>query len=90
MRPETMLDCGAFSLFKGQHGKPIGPEDLIDFHKRNADHIDLSVSLDVIAGADGDRTATPEQVERAAEASYRNHQMMREAGLRSLPTFHQR
>jgi hypothetical protein len=89
MRPELMVDCGAFSLFKGRHGKPIDLPDFIEFNKRNEEYIDLIVSVDMIAGADGDRTATPEQVERAAAASYRNHQVMREAGVRSLPTFHQ-
>jgi hypothetical protein len=77
-----MIDSGAYSVFQGRI--EIKLPDYIRFIEDNRDVIDLFVSLDVIPGKDGRRFTDV----KAAEQSYRNHQIMKDRGLRPLPVHH--
>jgi hypothetical protein len=88
-RPEPrirlFLDSGAFSDWG--KGETIKIEDYIKFVHDVKDYCWAYANLDVIPGSPkGVRTV--EQVQRSAEQSYRNLQIMKDAGLSPLPVFH--
>jgi hypothetical protein len=83
-----MLDSGAYSAWT-RGGSEINLDAYIAFVKYNAPHVDHYISLDVIPGRSGQRERSPEAVEHAAQQSYRNHRAMKDAGLASIPVFHQ-
>jgi hypothetical protein len=85
--PIVLLDSGAFSAWT--KGRVISIRDYIAFLKTHAGLVSRYVALDSIAGSDGEREYREDMIELATEQSYRNHQIMREAGLQPLPVFHQ-
>ena len=84
--PQIFLDSGAFSAFS--QGQPIDVNNYTRFLKRYQHLVDRYASLDVIPGTDGQRTADPGRREAAAKQSYRNHQIMKDAGLSPIPVVH--
>ena len=84
---KIMLDSGAFSAWR--LGDAIDLDAYIKYIKRNGHLFYSYVSLDVIPGANGRMDRSTESISRSAEASRRNHQIMRDAGLSPIPVFHQ-
>lgn len=58
------------------------------FIKRNEHLLKCYATLDVIPGKFG-KPRTTAQVEHSASASHRNHQILKDAGLKPIPIFHQ-
>jgi hypothetical protein len=87
MKPIVMADSGAFSAFT--IGRQISLHAYIAFLKNNAKLIDRYVVLDSIAGSHGQREYREDLIDQASEQSYRNHQIMRDAGLHPLAVLHQ-
>ena len=82
-----MLDSGAFSAwFHGDDSLDI--KAYIAFVRAHEHLIDTCVSLDVIPGTRGRMDRSPEEIDKSAAASYRNHQIMKDAGLSPIPVFH--
>jgi hypothetical protein len=73
---------------RSRQGQPIDVKNYIPFIKCHKHVIDRYASLDVIPGIDGRRTADPARLKAAAEESYRNHQIMKDAGLSPIPVIH--
>jgi len=83
---DLMLDSGAYSAWN--QGAEINIKDYVGFLKRNLDFLWSYVVLDVLPeGKESMRT--PEANERGAKKSYKNLQIMKDAGLSSIPVFHQ-
>jgi hypothetical protein len=82
---KVMLDSGAYSAWR-QSGT-IAIEDYIRFVRDVEPYLDSYVNLDVIPGELG-RPRTWQDTETAAAQSYRNLQIMKDAGLKPLPVFH--
>src|SRR4051812_44347063 len=82
-----LLDSGAYSAWT--KGVVIDLPSYIQFIKKHRRMLAGYVNLDVIPGQDGRRPHDREQIEAAARASYRNLQLMRDAGLTPIPVFHQ-
>jgi hypothetical protein len=74
-----MLDSGAFSA--SRLDDDIALKDYIAYLKRHERLLASYVSLDVLPGRGV-------SVERAAQTSYRNLQVMQDAGLSPMPVFH--
>jgi hypothetical protein len=87
MKPINMIDSGVFSTWT--IGRVIPLNDYIAFLKNDAGLVDRYVTMDAIAGSDGEREYRPSQIDLASEQSYRNHQIMKDAGLHPMPVFHQ-
>jgi hypothetical protein len=83
---KLMLDSGAFTAW-GKN-QTIDVNDYIRYVKRCQPFLDSYVNLDVIPGSIG-WPRTVEAVEASAAQSYRNLQVMKDAGLKPLPVFHQ-
>jgi hypothetical protein len=82
-----MLDSGAFSAWRKQ--EPIAIDGYIEFIKECKPLLWQYVALDCIPGGRG-RPRTIADVDAAAAQSFRNLQIMRDAGLgRALGVFHQ-
>lgn len=80
-----LLDSGAYSAWVQK--SPIDIKEYISFIKRNEKWLWNYVSLDVIPGSfDAKRELS--HVEEAAKQSYKNHQIMKDAGLRPIPVHH--
>lgn len=84
-KTRVMLDSGAFSAWT--KGKVINLKEYIEFIKKNRAILDEYFNLDVIPGQKGQKVDTKE-IERAADASFVNYQIMRKAGLKPIPVFH--
>lgn len=83
---DLMLDSGAFSAWS--HGREIDLQSYIKYVKRNLKHLFTYVTLDVLPfGAEAQRSAA--SIEKCAEMSDRNHQVMKDAGLAPMPVYHQ-
>lgn len=82
---DLMLDSGAFSAFK--HGVVIDLARYAEFLKVNRDVLDAYINLDVIPGRPG-KAASGEEVEAAAEQSFKNYEWLRSEGLEPMPVFH--
>jgi hypothetical protein len=80
-----MLDSGAYSAWKRRKQVDLG--EYIRFIERNAPWLSQYVVLDIIPGAPG-RKRSVDEVNDAAEASYKNLLVMRRAGLNPMPVFH--
>ncbi len=80
-----LLDSGAYSAWVQK--SPIDIKEYISFIRRNEKWLWNYVSLDVIPGG-FDRPRTQDDVEKAAKQSYKNHQIMKDAGLRPIPVHH--
>jgi hypothetical protein len=83
---KVMLDSGAYSAWR-QSGT-IAIDDYIRFVRDVEPCVHTYVNLDVIPGA-LERPRTWNDTQASADASYRNLQKMKDAGLRPLPVFHQ-
>lgn len=81
MNLDLLLDSGAYSAFT--RGVELNLRDYITFLREHT-FLKNYISLDHIPGAYGIRTHDP----RAAEQTYRNHQIMKDAGLLPIPVFH--
>lgn len=83
---QLLLDSGAFSAWnKGEPDLPL--KDYIAFIKQHEKLLFAYVSMDKIPGQFGKRRTT-DDVERSAKQSYKNHQIMKEAGLSPIPVYH--
>lgn len=82
-----LLDSGAYSAWTKRVA--IDLRSYIEFIKKHRRIVSSYVSLDVIPGQDGRRPDDREQINAAARASYRNLQIMKDAGLTPIPVFHQ-
>jgi hypothetical protein len=83
-RIELMIDSGAYSAFK--LGGRVHLGHYIEFLKRNEEWIAHHISFDRIPGY---RQNNQREIERAAEISYQQHQVMKREGLSSIPVLHQ-
>lgn len=83
---ELMLDSGAFSAWT--RAQSISVYDYIEFIKYYGHLFNSVVSLDVIPGEYGKRK-TQKDIQTALEQSYENHLIMKDAGLKPIPIFHQ-
>jgi hypothetical protein len=79
------LDSGAYSAW-GQ-GHIIDVREYIKFVREAEPWITTYANLDVIPGG-SDRVRTTADAEASAAQSYRNLQIMKDAGLKPLPVFH--
>jgi hypothetical protein len=80
------LDSGAYTAWG--KGQTINVHDYIKFIRKAEPWISIYASLDVIPGG-SDRARTTADAEASAAQSYRNLQIMKDAGLKPLPVFHQ-
>jgi hypothetical protein len=85
-RVQVFLDSGAFTAWT--KGETIKVEDYIRFVRQVEPYVQIYANLDVIPGSPK-RVRTVEEVETSAQQSHRNWQIMKDAGLRPLPVFHQ-
>lgn len=83
----VLLDSGAFSAWN--KGETIDVKDYIAFIRVNQHLVDSYVCLDTIPGSKGRMDRSQESIEKSASASYKNQQIMRDAGLAPIPVFHQ-
>ena len=81
-----MLDSGAYSAWKKGELLPI--KEYIAYIKEHAELLHSYVSLDVLPGRAEKMDRSQAGIEKSAEASRRNHQIMRDAGLSPIPVFH--
>ena len=81
------LDSGAFSSWK--QGVSIDLNAYIAFIECHEASLCEYINLDVIPGQFGEREHNVERIEEAAALSYANLQVMKDAGLRPIPVFHQ-
>ena len=73
---KLFIDSGAFSAWT--KGKQIDVEEYIDFINKNSDYITVAASVDKIPGeARTAHVASPEEVAKAAEATWNNFLYMR-------------
>src|SRR5262245_32562654 len=80
------LDSGAFSAWKQR--QTIDVRNYIKFVREAEPWIAIYANLYVIPGRP-DRVRTTADAEASATQSYRNLQIMKDAGLKPLPVFHQ-
>ena len=85
MTINLMVDSGAYTAWKKYTRLNI--HDYIRLILANEPFIPHYFNLDIIPGSPG-RRGPPEQIEQAAEESYRNQQLMKAAGLHPIPVFH--
>ena len=79
------LDSGAFSAWL--RGEKLDIKGYIRYVKELQKYFAYYVSLDDIPGAPGVQRSK-EQLSAAAELSYKNHQIMKDAGLSPIPVLH--
>ena len=84
---KVMLDSGAFSAWR--KGEVLDVKAYMAFIKEYRGLIDSYVCLDTIPGSMGRMDRGQSSIEKSAAASYRNQQVMRDAGLAPIPVFHQ-
>lgn len=84
--PNIMLDSGAFSAW--YHEKPIDIRDYIAFVQEHGERFYSIVCLDKIPGTKGVMARSPAAIEAAAKESHKNYEIMRKAGIESIPVFH--
>ena len=84
---KIMLDSGAFSAWR--LGDEIDLKAYIKYIKKNGHLFNSYVCLDTIPGANGRMDRSTESINKSAAASYKNHQIMKDAGLSPIPVFHQ-
>ena len=82
-----MLDSGAFSAWF--HNDPINIKEYIQYIKDHMSLLDSYVTLDTIPGKDGRMDRNPDSIKKSAASSYKNQQIMKDAGLAPIPVFHQ-
>lgn len=83
----VLLDSGAFSAWR--RGSEIPLKDYIAYCKRHEHEVDAYVNLDTIPGEAGKMDHSQSAIERSAAKSYETLQVMKDAGLKPIPVFHQ-
>lgn len=83
---DLLLDSGAFSAWMRR--ETLDVKEYIRFVKEFEPLLWHYVNLDVIPGQ-RDHKRTSADVLESAKASYRNQQIMKDAGLRPMPVYHQ-
>lgn len=86
-KANVLLDSGAFSAWN--KGAQIDLKEYIKFVKANSHLVGDYVCLDTIPGSMGRMDRSQESIDKSAAASYKNQQIMKDAGLRPIPVFHQ-
>jgi hypothetical protein len=86
-KANILLDSGAFSAFR--RGVEIDINKYIDYCKRHAHEVDAYVALDSLPGENGTMDHSQATIEKSANKSYENLQIMKAAGLSPIPVFHQ-
>ncbi len=81
-----LLDSGIFSAWS--RGEKLSLREYIAYLKDHEQYLWGYVGKDSIPGKYGEKR-TLRQVEKSAERTYKNQQIMRDAGLRPIPVFHQ-
>lgn len=81
------LDSGAFSAWRRGFDMPM--DDYIAYCKRHKDQVAIYVNLDCIPGENGHMDHSQAAIEKSAQKSYENLQIMKAAGLSPIPVFHQ-
>jgi hypothetical protein len=82
-----LLDSGAFSAWKRGIDLPL--KDYIAYCKDHEKVVDAYVNMDCIPGENGLMDHSQSSIEKSAAKSYENLQVMKAAGLRPIPVFHQ-
>lgn len=82
---KVFLDSGAYAAWT--RGTSIDLKKYIAFIKHHKKKLWRYVCLDVMPGSPGKRSA--DDCNKAAKLSYRNQQIMKDAGLLPIPVFHQ-
>jgi hypothetical protein len=80
------LDSGVFSAWN--RGESLDIKKYIEFVKETEHLLTCYANMDVIPGKFGEKR-TMDQVEASAQGSYKNQQIMKDAGLTPIPIFHQ-
>lgn len=83
---DLMMDSGAFSAWN--RGKSIELKEYISYLKDLGELFHSYVVLDVLPSGP-EQTRTEKDIEACAAKSYKNQQIMKDAGLRPMPVFHQ-
>jgi hypothetical protein len=86
-RIRLLLDSGAYTAWRS--GGSIDVKDYIAYCVERKSLIHKIVNLDVIPGHPKSHYTAAAEVEESAKRSYSNQQRMKEAGLASIPVFHQ-
>lgn len=81
-----MIDSGVFSA--SSRGMTLDLKQYIAFIKRYEKLVFSYVTMDQIPARHGG-VPTKKEVDESAAAGYRNHQIMKDAGLKPIPVFHQ-
>ena len=84
----TMIDSGAFSVWKSKNRVEIDVRDYGDYLLRQRHHFDACANLDVIPGTPN-HPPSPEEAEAAVEESWENLQYLESLGLNPIPVYHQ-
>jgi hypothetical protein len=80
------MDSGVFGAWA--RGMSLDLKKYISFIRRNESKLRCYATMDVIPGKFG-VARTTHQVEESASQSYKNHQVLKDAGLTPIPIFHQ-
>ena len=84
--PGLLLDSGAFTAWT--KGRPIDLKQYVEFIKRQEHLLTGYIALDVIPGVPG-RLPTEDEAKEATERTLANLDLMRLAGLKPIPVFHE-
>src|SRR5487761_2695056 len=85
MNLDLMLDSGAFTAWRKKSSVDL--EEYINYIRKNCEHIDIAVNLDVIPGEFG-RVPEPAEVEASAQQGWNNMLTMEAEGIFPMPVFH--
>lgn len=83
---DLFLDSGAYSAWN--QNEVIDLKKYIAYLKQNYKYLWAYVNLDVLPPGE-ERRRTHEMVDKAAKQSYKNLQVMKDAGLAPIPVYHQ-
>lgn len=82
---DLMLDSGAFSAWRQK--RPVDLAEYAEFLRKNIEHIDTFVNLDVIPGEFG-RVPSSAEVEISAQQGWDNMLFLESEGFFPIPVFH--
>lgn len=82
-----LLDSGAFSAWRRNIDLPL--KDYIAYCKAHQHEVDCYVNMDCLPGENGLMDHSQTTIEKSAAKSYENLQIMKAAGLKPVPVFHQ-
>lgn len=87
LKVDLMLDSGAYSAWS-RNDDALSVKKYIKYIRENERYLFAYVNMDQIPGVYGQRR-TQSQVEESAAVGYKNLQVMKDAGLKPIPVFHQ-